>query len=110
MTEPLKTEKQKMLAGELYLARDPELAAENRRAHYLLREYNQLSIDDRDPREQVLRSLLGKVGKELSIVAPFHCDYGSNIFIGDNLEIRVGWCDRSRFLSRPPIAILAAPD
>jgi maltose O-acetyltransferase len=38
MTEPLKTEKQKMLAGELYLARDPELAAENRRAHYLLRE------------------------------------------------------------------------
>jgi maltose O-acetyltransferase len=35
-----KTEKQKMLAGELYLAEDPELAAENKRASRLLRRYN----------------------------------------------------------------------
>lgn len=90
MNEPPKTEKQKMLAGELYLARDPELAAENRRAYQLLREYNQLSIDDGDRREQILRSLFGQVGENPSIVAPFHCDYGSNIFIGNNFYANYG--------------------
>ncbi|MEH2244491.1 sugar O-acetyltransferase [Nostoc sp.] len=84
-----KTEKQKMLAGELYLAEDPELAAENKRANRLLRSYNS-TTEEQQQRQQILQELFGKIGHKASIVPPFHCDYGSNIFAGDRLYINYG--------------------
>jgi maltose O-acetyltransferase len=68
------TEKEKMLAGELYRAGDPELVAERRRCRELLRR-----LPD-DP--AVLEELLGQLGRGAEIVTPFACDYGYNISLG----------------------------
>lgn len=87
---PEKTEKQKMLACELYQASDPELVAEAIQARRLLQQYNQLMADDRDGRTAILRELLGQVGERPSIVPPFHCDYGIHISIGDRFYMNYG--------------------
>lgn len=84
------TEKQKMLAGELYLASDPELAAESRRASLLLHRYNQTCVDQREERRQILQELFGRVGEKPQIVPSFYCDYGSNIFLGDRFYANYG--------------------
>ena len=65
-----------MLAGELYLAADPELVAERERCERLLRDYNA------GGGEPVLRELLGALGEGSYIRPPFFCDYGSHIAIG----------------------------
>ncbi|NJO39441.1 MAG: sugar O-acetyltransferase [Cyanobacteria bacterium CRU_2_1] len=90
MENEQKTEKQKMLAGELYLAADLELAAESKRARRLLESYNRTSIDEPEKRSQLLRDLFGSVGESPSIVPPFHCDYGSHIHIGDRFYMNYG--------------------
>lgn len=90
MNPPEPTEKQKMLAGELYLANDPELAAESLRAAQLLQRYNQTAPGDRPHRTEILRELLGQVGAEPQIVPPFHCDYGSHISLGDRFYMNYG--------------------
>lgn len=90
MTSSEKTEKQKMLAGELYLASDPELAAESMRARELLQQYNQAAAGDRVQRTAILQELLGQAGDRPSIVPPFHCDYGIHISIGDRFYMNYG--------------------
>lgn len=85
-----KTEKQKMLAGELYLASDPELAAESKRASLLLHRYNQTSVEEQDDRSQLLQELFGAVGERPVIVPPFHCDYGIHIYLGDRVYMNFG--------------------
>lgn len=85
-----KTEKQKMLAGELYLAEDPELAGESKRASRLLRRYNSTTEEQQEQRQEILQELFGKIGDKVSILPPFHCDYGSNIFAGDKLFMNYG--------------------
>lgn len=84
------TEKQKMLAGELYLASDPELAAESQRCARLLRLYNNTGASERKHRTQILRSLFGKLGENPVITPPFHCDYGIHISVGDNFYMNFG--------------------
>lgn len=88
-TKP-KTEKEKMLAGELYLATDPELFAERRHARGLLCAYNQSPCDDPEARVRLLRQLLGAVGGHIEIEPPFYCDYGYNILAGENLYMNFG--------------------
>lgn len=85
-----KTEKQKMLAGELYLAHDPELMAESKRARRLTRMYNATTEDEPDLRKQLLQELFGKIGEKIQIEPPFHCDYGSNIYVGNNFYMNYG--------------------
>lgn len=85
-----KTEKQKMLAGELYLATDPELAADSKRARRLTRIYNATTEEEAEMRSQILQELLAKVGEKVEIQPPFRCDYGSNIYIGNNLYMNYG--------------------
>ncbi|NDJ21392.1 sugar O-acetyltransferase [Nostoc sp. B(2019)] len=85
-----KTEKQKMLAGELYLAYDSELVAENKQASRLLRMYNYTTEEQPEQRQQILQELFGKVGQKTLIVPPFHCDYGSNIYAGNGLYMNYG--------------------
>lgn len=84
------TEKQLMLAGELYLASDPELAAERRRARRLARLYNATTEEEDETRNTLLREWLGKCGPRITIEPPFVCDYGGNIFAGDNLYMNFG--------------------
>lgn len=71
-----------MLAGDLYLADDPELVALSRRALVLCEEYNRTSVVATDARRRILGELLGSVGEGVEIRAPFHCDYGTQIRIG----------------------------
>ncbi|HEY9847932.1 MAG TPA: sugar O-acetyltransferase [Leptolyngbyaceae cyanobacterium] len=85
-----KTEKQKMLAGELYLASDEELAADRKRARRLTRVYNNTIEEETEKRVQIITELFGKVGANIDIEPPFHCDYGSNIYVGDKFYMNFG--------------------
>ncbi len=80
-----RTEKEKMLHGELYRAGDPELRAERERAEALLLELN--ATGDAGRRISLLRSLLGSVGERVSLRSPFFCDYGYNIHLGDDVFV-----------------------
>lgn len=82
MTAP-KTQKEKMLAGELYLADDSELRAARERAARLTAEFNAMAVHESDPARAVLRKVLGRLGEGSSIRANFRCDYGFNISIGE---------------------------
>lgn len=85
-----RSEREKMLAGELYDAGDPELSALRRRARQLIRRYNQSDEDEADLRGSLLRELFGATGKSISIEPPFRCDYGENIHLGENFYMNFG--------------------
>lgn len=78
----MRTEKEKMLAGELYISSDPELIAARRACRRLLKLYNASPEDDSSTRADLLAELIGKQGEELWIEPPFYCDYGANIHVG----------------------------
>lgn len=81
------TEKEKMLAGEPYDSRDPELIARYHLARQLLRRFAESDSADPMARQEVLARLLGRVGRNVWIEPPFFCDYGENILIGDEVFI-----------------------
>jgi maltose O-acetyltransferase len=79
------TEKEKMLRQMMYDANyDEELITERKLAKDLCYDFNQLRPSDEASQQAVLNRLLGKVGKNTCIVAPFWCDYGYNIEVGEN--------------------------
>lgn len=79
------TEREKMQQGLLYDANyDAELLAERTRCKDLCFAYNQLQPSLVAQQEEIIRRLLGKTGKRFCITAPFWCDYGWNIEIGEN--------------------------
>jgi maltose O-acetyltransferase len=84
------TEREKMLAGQLYDASDPQLARMRRQARALTRAYNATTEDEPAERQRLLRELLGRVGAHAEIEPPFHCDYGVNIFAGERLYMNFG--------------------
>lgn len=83
------TEKEKMLAGELYDCGDKELLERWHKAKRLQKEYNQTDTTDRTRLNTLLQQLLGSTGKNVWIAAPFFVDYGENIHLGDNVEINM---------------------
>src|ERR1700740_266235 len=86
MTPPT-GQKAKMLAGELYLATDPQLVAEDLRAQELLFQFNMTRPDAGDERRALLVELFGGFGMGAVIKPSFRCDYGSNITIGEDAFI-----------------------
>lgn len=74
--------KERMDAGDLYLADDPEIAAANARALDLMDAYNATTVRQGPLRRELLESLLGAVGADTEIRPPFYVDYGSKIRIG----------------------------
>ncbi|MDR2613611.1 MAG: sugar O-acetyltransferase [Deltaproteobacteria bacterium] len=81
----MKSEKEKMLAGEVYHpSADGILPEERRRAKRLCHEYNRLGPDDLARREEIMRELLGRTGGQFLVEPPFWCDYGYNISIGED--------------------------
>jgi maltose O-acetyltransferase len=82
-----RSEKRKMLAGELYNSTGPELTGERRAAQRLLARYNATEPDDAAGRQALLRQLFGAVGDNPDIQPRFHCDYGYNIRLGRNCFI-----------------------
>lgn len=85
-----KTEKQKMLSGELYLAADEELSSGRQRARRLTRIYNSTREDEQPKRLEILAELFGSVGPKVEIEPPFYCDYGSNIYAANGLYMNFG--------------------
>ena len=79
-----KSDKERMLAGELYRSTGPELLGERRAAQRLLARYNLTEPDDAAGRLDLLRRLFGAVGDNPDILTRFHCDYGYNIRVGRN--------------------------
>ncbi len=79
-----RTEKQKMLAGELYRP-DEELGAEQAAAKAWMARYNAALASPVSERHALLCERLGRVGKDAVIRPPFHCDYGYNIRLGDGV-------------------------
>lgn len=84
------TEREKMLAGELYRSADPELVAARQRARRLTRLYNATAESEPDRRIELLRELFGRTGARFEVEPPFHCDYGENIHASDNLYVNFG--------------------
>jgi maltose O-acetyltransferase len=81
----MKTEKEKMLAGELYNALDKQLSEERLQARLLLKALNDTREDQPEERTRILTALIPHAGKGLWLQPPFYCDYGSNMKIGENV-------------------------
>ena len=79
------TEREKMLAGELYDALDPELVAARERARDLCQELNATREAQADQRRRLLVELFGRGGDTVWMQPPFFCDYGSNIELGERV-------------------------
>lgn len=76
------SEKQKMLAGELYVATGEELAADARRVAEWMDRYNASIAATQKDHPALLREMLAEVGEGAYVRPPFHCDYGYNISLG----------------------------
>jgi maltose O-acetyltransferase len=76
------SEKQKMLAGELYVATGEELAADARRVAGWMDRYNASIAATQQNHPALLREIMASVGEGAYIRPPFHCDYGYNISLG----------------------------
>ncbi len=97
---PVRTEKEKMLAGEKYNCLDPGLEADRQKAKELLLRYNQTETEPE--RLPILQQMLGGIGLSPIIWPPFYCSYGKNTYLGDhvfmnymctildNNEVRIG--------------------
>ena len=90
-----------MLAGELYVASDPKLVAARVRARRLCKQFNGGNPAYPALRRRVLKALLGGLGARSWIEAPFYCDYGSQIVLGDRVFVNFG----AVFLDPAPIQI-----
>ena len=81
----MKSERQKMLAGELYDPLDPDLLAGRERARDLCQSLNTTREAQREERRRILRELFGRGGDTVWMQPPFFCDYGSNIELGERV-------------------------
>jgi acetyltransferase-like isoleucine patch superfamily enzyme len=78
------TQKERMLANLPYKAWLDGLKEEREENSKRIYEYNNLPPEEWDRRPELLGKILGKMGKDVHIKTPFHCDYGYNIEVGDN--------------------------
>jgi maltose O-acetyltransferase len=81
----MKSEKEKMLKGELYDPLDPQLSSERLRARRLFKWLNDTPANQPDERARIIRQLIPAAGEGVWIESPFYCDYGSNITLGDKV-------------------------
>jgi maltose O-acetyltransferase len=79
-----------MLAGDPYMADDPELIAESRRAATLTKAFNDSEPGDPVARRRILDALLGSLGEGAEIRPPLYCDYGYNTHVGARTFVNVG--------------------
>jgi maltose O-acetyltransferase len=79
-----------MLAGDLYLADDPELVGENLRALLLMETYNASPSARPDERRRILDELLGAFGADSEIRPPLFCDYGTHLRLGARTFVNFG--------------------
>ena len=80
------TERDKMMAGKPFNAKDQEMVVLRMWARKLANEYNSTTDEDTEARRRVLWEMLGDNGKNTLINPPFHCEYGCRIFVGNNFS------------------------
>jgi maltose O-acetyltransferase len=85
-----RSQRERMLAGDLYLADDPVLAQESRRTAELLRDYNDSRPGEAALRLRVLGDLLGSFGEGSEIRPPFRCEYGYQLHVGARTYVNFG--------------------
>lgn len=85
----MKTEKEKMLLGEMYNCGDKELITRWHKAKRLQLEYNSSDSENSDRLDKILNELIGSRGRDVWITAPIFVDYGENIYLGDCVEINM---------------------
>jgi maltose O-acetyltransferase len=85
-----RSQRERMLAGDLYIADDPELARESLRAAELTQAFNTSSPRDEAARVRILAELLGAFGEGSEIRPPFYCDYGYQTHIGARTFVNYG--------------------
>ena len=95
MTDPRfqpdgRSNRARMLAGDFYIADDPELARESLHAATLTQQFNSAAAKAEEQRQRILRELLGGLGDGTTIRAPFHCDYGYHIRFGSRTFVNFG--------------------
>lgn len=83
------TEREKMLAGQLYDCGDEELITQWHKAKNLIYKYNSLPSENIIEKKKILSELLGGSGSNLWITSPFYVDYGNNIYFGNNCEVNM---------------------
>jgi maltose O-acetyltransferase len=86
----MKTEREKMLAGELYDAYDAELLSDLNAVKVLCQQYNNLLPTDFAARNKMLRDMLGQADEDTFINQPFYCDYGKHIRVGKRFFANFG--------------------
>jgi acetyltransferase-like isoleucine patch superfamily enzyme len=90
--ETTMNQKDRMLAGLPYKAWLDGLPAERMENKKKIYEYNHCQPDESEKIDKLIRDIIGKAGKSIYIEAPFHCDYGKNIEIGDNFFANYNCC------------------
>ncbi len=81
----MRNEKEKMLAGELYDALDPELVQMRETARNLTQDLNVTREREQEERRSILKRLFGRGGDTVWLQPPFYCDYGTNIHLGERV-------------------------
>lgn len=81
----MKSERQKMLDGELYDPMDAELVAGRERARDLCQDLNATREGDVEERRRILNEMFGRGGDTVWMQPPFYCDYGTNIELGERV-------------------------
>ena len=84
------TEREKMLAGELYSPKDKELVELHNKALNLCAKYNKIKPTAFDKKEKLIKKIFGKTGEKIYVEQPFYCDYGINISVGENFFANFG--------------------
>lgn len=85
-----RTQKERLEAGELYVADDPLLQEELRRAARLTKAFNDSPPDEPDGRRHLLEQLLGSLGELAEIRPPLYCDYGYRLHVGARSFVNFG--------------------
>jgi maltose O-acetyltransferase len=81
----MRSERDKMLAGELYDPLDPELVAARARARDLCQALSATREAQQEERRRIVQALFGAGGDSVWMQPPFFCDYGSNILLGERV-------------------------
>lgn len=85
-----RSNRERMLAGDLYIADDPDLEAASRRAVALAHRYGEVYATDPDAARPILEDLLGSIAPDAHIRPPLYVDYGSYITVGSGTFANFG--------------------
>lgn len=83
------TESEKCKNGECYNCHDKVFLEFKSNARSLLKEYHSLTYDQKKEKNMILSRLFGRIGENVSVGQPFICDYGRNIYLGNNVSVNM---------------------